>query len=141
MSDELIGVIYALPTYLIDRFFRGKKHTFVKYLGRQPTTRLAPGHKIIFYASHDKKQLLGEATIHTIDFLVPSEVPQRFARSLFLTAEEFAAYTGKRLQKPLMVLQLQKIRIYPVPIASPVTVTMAGRYIHSDSYDRLLNVL
>ena len=140
MSEDLVGVVYALPHNMIERFFRGKS-VFVKFVGGHvPTTRLVPGHQLYFYESHAIKSLVGEATIEKVEFLPSLEVIKEYSEQLFLTPVEVRQYVRRRDRdesKQLLVLHLNKIRRYDKPVAFPEPMTMAGRYMTEKLHDKV----
>ncbi|RSN69828.1 hypothetical protein D9Q81_02320, partial [Candidatus Korarchaeum cryptofilum] len=58
--SEIIGVVYPVPSNLLQRIFSGKD-VFIKH----PTCfkQLKPGHKVLFYASHEIRGIVGGAPI------------------------------------------------------------------------------
>jgi len=140
MHNDLLGIVYALPRYLIERFFEGKK-VFVKFIGgHSRTTRLEPGHRLFFYESHATKHLVGEATIAKVEFLPSFEVIKRYGEQLFLTPDEITQYTQRRNRregKQLLVLHLNRVKKYSEPVAFPEPMTMAGRYMTAQLHNKV----
>jgi hypothetical protein len=134
-TEKIVGVIYPIPSKLIDRFFDGDTKTFVKCLSHD-TTRVAPKNKIIFYASHGSKELTGEGTIKKVEFLDPETILSRYKQTLFLTENEFRTYIGCRTR--ILVLTLSDIKKYSKPIKYKRSITMAGQYVTKNEYFSLL---
>jgi len=57
MSD-IIGATFPVPNKFLNRILKEKKNVFMK---SATLTRLKPGMKIIFYASHENQGYAGEA--------------------------------------------------------------------------------
>jgi len=134
---EIIGVIYPIPLGLVDRLFDGKTKVFVKYLARN-TTKLEPRHKVVFYASHGSRKLIGEGTIEKAEFLNPEAVLARYREDLFLNVEEFQAYVrrspSRTPSKKMLTFVMKKLKKYPKPVDYDRPVTMAGQYLSVDEY-------
>ena len=91
LSEEIVGVIYPVPSNLINRILREGKDVFVKH----PTCfkQLKLGHKVLFYASHEVRGIVGEATIKNIDFLKISEIYKRYGSRIFISENEARSYS------------------------------------------------
>ncbi len=57
----------SLGKYL-SRILEDGKNVFVKYLARSPMKNVGVGKKIVFYESGGSKQIVGEATIKSIEY-------------------------------------------------------------------------
>lgn len=134
--EKMVGAIYAVPMRLMDQLFSSKNKVFVKVTGHA-STKLAPKHKIIFYASHDGKKLIGEGIIETVEFLNPAEVLSKYTGDLFIDEHEFMKYVGKRQR--ILVMQLKGLRRYQEPILCKEVITMAGRYLTDKQYDSFVH--
>lgn len=138
--SEIIGAIYPIPIDLVDRFFLKKAKVFVKFLTHN-STKLVPKNKVIFYASHGSKKLIGEGIIEKIEFLTPEKVFAKYKNTLFLNENEFFSYVGKspsRISKEILTLTLKNIRKYSTPIEYNKKITMAGQYITTEEYKSLI---
>lgn len=139
--SEIIGVIYPIPREFVDRLFDGKTKVFVKYVVHN-TTKLAPKHKVIFYASHGSKKLVGEGTVEKVEFLSPEAVIAKYKELLFLNETEFYAYVGRSPSrtpsKAMLTLVLKKLNKYPKPVGYNRPITMAGQYIGVNEYNSLI---
>ena len=138
--SEIIGAIYPIPNHLVDRFFLKKAKVFVKFL-THTSTKLAPKNKVIFYASHGSKKIVGEGIIEKIEFLTPEIVLAKYKDRLFLNEDEFFSYVEKspsRSSKEILTLTLKKIRKYSHPIEYNKKITMAGQYITLEEYNSLI---
>ena len=132
---RMIGAIYAVPKGIIDRLFDGKNKVFVKVTGHA-STKIQSKHKIIFYASHNKKELVGEGIVEKSEFLIPSDVVSKYRNELFLSENEFRAYVGKRTR--VLALRLRDLKRYKQPIKSKEVITMAGKYISVEDYEAIV---
>ncbi|MGD0028086.1 MAG: DUF365 domain-containing protein [Candidatus Bathyarchaeia archaeon] len=139
--SEIIGAIYPVPREFVDRLFDGKTKVFVKYVVHN-TTKLAPRHKVIFYASHGSKKLVGEGTVEKVEFLSPEAVFAKYKERLFLNESEFYAYVGRSLSrtrsKMMLTLVLKKLHKFAQPVGYSRPITMAGQYLGINEYDSLI---
>lgn len=135
--NEIIGAVYPIPQRLVDRLFDGKTKVFVKYVAHN-TTKLAPRHRVVFYASHGIGKLIGEGIIEKVEFLNPDAVLARYRRDLFLNDEEFQAYVrrspSRTPSKEMMTLALKKLKRYTTPMDYNRPITMAGQYLTREEY-------
>jgi len=141
MSD-IIGVIYPVPKKFVDRLMVKNRTVFVKYLGGRATNpKIFPNHKLVFYASHDAKELVGEAKIKSVELLTPIEVLDKYGNRVFLDKVElmnYATQRGRTLSKKLLVLTLCAIKPYSPPIKWTESMTMAGKYLREQEYRELV---
>jgi hypothetical protein len=139
--SEINGVIFPIPAKLVDRLFRGNTKVFVKYVAHN-TTRLAPKHKVIFYASHGSKKLIGEGIIEKVEFLTPQKVLEKYKDQLFLNESELHAYVtrspSRSSSKEMLTLVLKKLKKFPKPIDYNKPITMAGQYLSAEEYSSLI---
>lgn len=139
MSD-IRGAIYPIPKKFVDRLFDGETKVFVKYVAHN-TTKVAPKHRVIFYASYGSKKLVGEGTVERVEFLSPEAVIAKHKEQLFLNESEFYAYVGRSPSrapsKEMLTLVLKKLHKYPKPIDYSRPITMAGQYLRADDYDSI----
>ena len=138
---EILGVIYPIPVDFADRLFDGKPKVFVKFLPHN-STKLAPRHKIIFYASHGSKKLVGEGIIEKVEFLTSEKVLTRYKDDLFLNEAEFYTYVkrspSRTSSKEMLTLVLRRLRKYPKSIEYDRPITMAGQYLSAEDYNSLM---
>jgi hypothetical protein len=103
---------------------------------------LAPKHRVIFYASHGSKKLVGEGTVEKVEFLSPEVVIAKYKERLFLNESEFYAYVGRSPSrtpsKEILTLVLKKLNKYPKPVDYSRPITMAGQYLGINEYDSLV---
>jgi len=142
LMTTTIGVVYPIPLRLVDRLFLAHRNIFVKYVARTTNLRIAPKHKVVFYASHGSKEVAGEGTIDRIEFLTPDEVLEKYGDKLFLNKEELTGYTTSQPKrtssKKMLVFTLCKLRKYPPGIKYERPITMAGEYLTEEKYSALL---
>jgi hypothetical protein len=141
-KNEIIGVIYPIPVELTSRLFDGKTKVFVKFVAHN-STRLVPKHKVVFYASHWSRKLVGEGIIEKVEFLTPEAVLAHYKEYLFLKESELQAYVrGSQSRSPskeMLTLVLKKLKRYPVPVDYNKPMTMAGQYLNADEYGSLMH--
>jgi hypothetical protein len=99
--------------------------------------RLQVGSKLFFYESKGSKEIVGEARIAEMTQGTVDEVLGRFGADLFLTRNELEAYAGNRRERRMLVLILEDITRYAVPLKLDKGVTMAGRYITKTMLENL----
>jgi len=136
--SEIIGVTYPIPKQFVGRFFKEGKDVFVK-----PATvwkQLKPGMKFVFYQSHENTGFVGEAKIKRV---VLSEDPMKlyetYGDRIFLTKEELKEYIksqerwksrkDKPKKKLWMVIELEDIRKYEIPVKPKRFVPVGGQYL------------
>jgi len=140
--SRIVGVVYPVPINLIERLFSSKRNVFIKYLPRTTNINLRPGEKVLFYASHASKQVIGEAIVRNIEFLTPDEALSKHGDKLLLSKEELANYTARQptrtSAKKMLVLTIDKATKYARPIRYPRPLTMAGEYVTREKYKSLM---
>jgi len=139
---RIIGVVYPVPLRLVDRLFVAHRNVFVKYVAQITNLRIAPKHKVVFYASHGSKEVVGEGIIEAIEFLTPKEVLEKYGDKVFLNKDELMEYAMRQpkrtFSKKMLTLTLSKLRRYPTGIKYERPVTMAGEYLTQEKYSALL---
>jgi len=144
MSD-IIGATFPVPNELLGRILKEKKNVFVK---PATLTRLKPGMKIIFYASHENQGYAGEAEIESVEIVKnPMEILEKYKDRMFLTEKEFKDYVasqkrwGNVRHKPWMAIVLKNIKEYPKRVMPKRFISVAGRYVKRDEYERILKAI
>ena len=133
------AVIYPLPLELASRILSGKKSVFVKYQRYEVLTPMMNTcEKILFYISHSKKEILGEASISAIQLMSFDEVISEFKNDLFLSEDELRKYSNKRIEKKMLVFSLKKMECYSEPKLLGRSLTMVGEFISKQEYDYLV---
>jgi len=145
LSEKIIGVAYPVPSNLLDRIFKEGKDVFVKH----PTCykQLKPGHKILFYASHETRAIIGEATIKTIELMKINEIYKKYGNRVFITKDEAKEYTkplaerrekgGKIRDIEFLVLELGEPRIFEKYYKPKRFVPVGGKYIIKKEYSEI----
>lgn len=145
MSEEIVGVIYPVPSNLVNRILKEGKDVFIKH----PTCfkQLKPGHKVLFYASQEIRGIVGEAIIKNIDFLKISEIYKRYGDRVFIREEEAKPYSkplrfrrtgvGGARDVKFMVLELQEIKEYSKIVKPKRFITVAGKYLTKKEYEEI----
>ena len=135
------GVVYPIPLQFVDRIFAEQRNVFVKYLSHPTCVRIAPRNRILFYASHGQKEIVGEAMIKSMEFLTPFEALEKHGDKLFLNEVELVKYaslqSSRSISKRLLVLVLSKPRRYARGISYKKPITMAGEYLTKERYNAL----
>jgi len=132
-QDEIVGIVFSLSQEHIRRFFDEGKTVFVKFAASQPT-HLNIGSRLFFYQSKSRKEIVGEARIIKISSDMPDTVLATYGDQLFLTPNELREYVGERSSKKMLVLVLDKVKRYSVPIKLVKPLTMAGQYMTKMMY-------
>lgn len=139
-ESSISAVIFPLPAYLAERLLDQGKTVFVKYMSHF-RTRIKPGHKILFYESGGKKELIGEGIIMSTEFLKPHEILSKYAKEFFLNKNELEKYTRKRpkrnLNKKLLVMQLSELKRFKNTISYPEGLSLAGKLIDYSQYKKI----
>ena len=140
-SNKVVGVIYPIPLQYVDRIFEKQKTVFVKYTTHEKSA-LTTKHKILFYASHGQKEIVGEAGIKELNFLTPTDTWDRYSSDLFLTEEELREYCQTQLlrnpSKRMQVIVLSKPRKYPKGAKYKRPISMSGQYINEEDYQEII---
>ncbi len=140
---EIIGVIFPIPKQFVDRLLVDNRNVFVKYVPRITGLKIVPKDKVLFYASHSSKEIVGEGKIDEMLFLTPEEALQKYGERMFLNEKELSEYTLQQprrdSQKKMLVLVLSGIRRYSEPRKLKKPITMAGQYLTREEYKRILS--
>ena len=120
------------------RIFNKKKEVFVKFL-THPTknTRIKETMNLIIYVSNLNKSVIGEAVIKKIEFLKCDELIKKYKNKVFLNSEELKDYVSEREEKPLLVLTLKNIKRYNKEKILNYPITMSGKYITKEEYNKI----
>lgn len=133
------AVIYPLPLELASRILNGNKSVFVKYQNHETLSpKLNTCEKILFYISHSKKEILGEASISAVQLMSFDEVISEFIDDLFLNEDELRKYCNKRIEKKMLAFSLKKMEYYSEPKFLGHSLTMIGEFISREEYDSLV---
>lgn len=135
--QEIVGFVFPIRSHHANSIFEKGKDVFLKFTGR--LKELHAGSKVIFHVSIEKL-LVGEATIKSIERMMPEEVWKKYGTRLFLTRAELLEYARKsplgeeRRRKELLVCVLTKVKKYHKPKIPKRRMTTAGYYITRDDY-------
>lgn len=138
---DVVGYVFPIKPQHADSIFENKKDVFVKS-ERGRLKRLSTGSKAIFHVS-DKKFLIGEAIIKSIERKPLEKIWKEYGARLFLTKKELREYAKtsplgeERKTKNLTVYVLTQIKKYRTPRSPNRRMTMAGYYITRKEYDVL----
>ena len=135
-------IVFPVPNGLIERFFEGKKNVFVKYRVHDSAPHLERGSKVIFYASHNQRELVGEGLAQSIEFLSPDETLEKYRDQLFLTKDELLAYARSRSRHPsrkMLVIVLESLSKYKRRITYPKRMTMVGEHLTPEEYKSIMS--
>ena len=142
--SEIAGVIYPVPFDLLQRIFSGKD-VFIKH----PTCfkQLKPGQKLLFYASHEVRGIVGEATIRNVEMMKLDDIYKKYGDRVFITREEARSYSrplkdrkrgGAQRDVTFLVLELEDIRKYEKPVKPRRFITVGGKYLTKQEYEQML---
>jgi hypothetical protein len=139
---RISGIIYPIPLQFVDRIFVDQRNVFVKYLPHSTLVGITPRNRVLFYASHGQKEIIGEATIKAMELLTPMEALEKHGDKIFLNRNELMSYMlqqpSRSTSKKLLVLVLSKLRKYPKGINYKKHITMAGEYLTEEAYNSLI---
>ena len=140
-EDDLIGIVLPFLPSQIERVLNGSKHVILKFITQVPKKphlfRLKKGMKVVFYFRASDRKLGGEATIVSLEFLLPQATASRYKGDRFISKHELQEYVSSRpgrTSKPLLVLRLSQPKRYPAGTTYPRNVTMAGEYLTEPFY-------
>jgi len=145
LSEEIVGVVYPVPSNLLDRIFKEGRDVFIKH----PTCfkQLRPGHKILFYSSHEKRAIVGEATIKNIGLMKIDEIYEKYGNRVFITKEEAKEYTkplserkgkgGKIRNIDFLVIELEKPRLFEKYYKPKRFIVVGGKYVTKKEYNEI----
>lgn len=138
---KIVGVVFPVPEKFVSRLLSGKRNVFVKYVARSTNLRIAPGNKLILYASGGSKELVGEGVIQAIEFLTPIEALEKHGDKVFLDRDELIKYATqvpeRKLTKKMLVLVLSRVKTYSPRLKWKKPITMTGQYLTQDRYKEL----
>ena len=139
---DVIGVVFPVLKWNIDRFFKDGKTVFIK-----PATiylKLKPGQKFLFYQTREDTGYAGEAIIKSITLRDdPLDFFEIFGDKIFLSKEEVKQYIqenkkwksakNRSFQKTKtrlwLAIELEKIKKYPRVKKIEGFVPVSGMYI------------
>jgi hypothetical protein len=140
--DRIIGVIFPVPQEFVDRLLVEQRNIFVKYVPRIASVQITPKQRLLLYASHGSKEIVGEGLIEEIQFLTPNEVLEKYGHKVFLDKDELTSYTRRQpnrdSSKKMLVLLLSKLRKYSYPKKFRRPITMVGQYLTEKEYQELV---
>lgn len=138
-EDAVFGAVFPLPKKLISRILDEKRLVYAKFTPHQSRrTNLRPGSVIVFYESHGRKSIVGEAVVRKVEFGRPNQILGTAGRGFFLDSDELVAYVDKypgRDQKEMIVLHLERPMRYEKPRTWSHPMTMAGQYLTKEQYE------
>jgi len=138
-GEKFFGVIYALPNNLANRIFTKHKNIFIKFLAHNTKNiKIKIHNKLLVYISKSNKKITGEAVIKNIEFLHIKELKRKYSNKIFLNNKELNLYAIGREKKVLLVLTLYKIKRYHKERSIDYVITMAGKYINKEEYNKII---
>ena len=137
---KVIGAVFPLPSHLVDRIFKDKRNVFLK----PPTVYkdLKKGSKILFYASGEIREIIGEGTAEKVELLKPEEAVRKYGKKLFLNPEEVSEYLkGRRRASKVLVIVLRDLKRYRRGYKPKRFITVAGKRLTESEYKEILRVV
>lgn len=113
---------------------------FLKYTPREGT-RIKKGMRLVFYKSRSGRKVLGEAEVKTVGLMTAADALDKYGHRLMLREEELWDYSnkrGNRRDKRMLLLELEKVKVYRKPKVLDSDLTMGGQYLEKRAYDKLL---
>jgi hypothetical protein len=135
-------MLLPIPLPFIGRILQERRNVLVKYVTWTTGLRLVPKQKIVFYASQDSKEIVGEGIIEIVEFLTASEALEKYGERIFLSKGELEKYMmlrPNRASKKMLVLMLSKLREYTPHVKYGRPITMAGQYLTREEYSELFH--
>ena len=137
---KVIGAIFPLPSHLVDRIFKEGRNVFLK----PPTVYkdLKKGSKILFYASGEIREIIGEGTAEKVELLKPEEAVKKYGKKLFLDPNEVTEYLkGKKRASKVLVIVLRDLRRYRRGYKPKRFITVAGKRLTESEYKEILRAV
>ena len=144
MGEDILGAIFPVPYNKVLRIFDENKPIFIK---PDILKKLKKDFIIVFYASQEKKCLIGEAKIEKIEDLPTNEIWKKYKDKLFLSRDEFQRYISKSKVSnearkiKFKTFTLKEINKYKRCIKIQFTISLIGRYLKSKTYKLILSHL
>lgn len=138
-SDPEIRYAVILPFRRnhIQRIFHGRD-VICKFVGRR-RVKIGEGSQLLFYASGGGREIVGEATIKTTEYLSPDDAIGKHGKRLFLSPKELLAYKGNRIgQSNLLVLGLEDLKKFKRVVRLGKALTMAGQTLNIEEYSKIV---
>lgn len=136
-DNEIIGVIFPVPSIYLPRFFEDNKDVFVTY--SKTGKNLEPGMKIVFYASYNIRALIGEGEIQKVAEISPESLMRKYKKRLFITKEELNKYASRHFKnKKLRVFEIAHLKRYKTPVKPSRNVTVAGELLTKEKYEKII---
>lgn len=140
MSEEIVGMIIPIPSYLLKRIFKEKKNKIVKVA--TIFKQIKPGFKVLFYSSHETHAVVGEGTVETCQIVSATDLNKKFSKfdgNLFITKEELKNYLSQRRKSKFLVISLRGVKQYVRPVKLKRFVPMAGQYLKQSLYEKIIS--
>ncbi len=137
---KVIGAIFPLPSHLVDRIFKEGRNVFLK----PPTVYkdLKKGSKILFYASGEIREVIGEGTAESVELIKPEEAIKKYGKRLFLDPDEINEYLrGKRKASKVLVVVLKNLKRYKRGYKPRRFITVAGKRLTESEYKEIVKAL
>lgn len=137
---KVIGAIFPLPSHLVDRIFKEERNVFLK----PPTVYkdLRKGSKILFYASGEIREIIGEGTTEKVELLKPEEAVKKYGKKLFLDPDEVSEYLrGKKRASKVLVIVLRGLRRYRKGYKPRRFITVTGKRLMESEYKEILRAI
>ncbi len=136
----MIGAVFPIPSHLVGRIFEDGRNVFLK----PPTVYkdLKRGSKILFYASGDIREIVGEGTAEKVELLKPEEAVKRYGGKLFLDPNEVSEYLkGKKRASKVLVIVLKDLKRYKRGYKPKRFITVAGKRLTETEYKEILRAV
>jgi hypothetical protein len=141
--ESIVGIVFPVPQEFVDRLLIEQRNIFVKYVPRVSSVKISPKQKMVIYASHGSKEIVGEGLIESVQFLTPDEVLKKYGQKVFLNKEELIAYAQRQpnrdASKKMLVLVLTRLRKYACPKKFHKPISMVGQYLREKEYLELVD--
>ncbi len=103
---------------------------------------LGKGSKILFYASGEIREIIGEGTAEKVELLNPEEAVREYGKKLFLDPDEVSEYLrGKKRASKVLVIVLKDLRRYRRGYKPRRFITVAGKRLTDTEYKEILRAV
>jgi len=135
---NLRGIIYPIPQEDYDTLKSRKNPIYIKFLSKN-STELKIGHILIFYLSRKNKTLIGYSKIINVYFKSPLDILKYHKDNTQMKEEKIIEYIHTRENKNILVLELDEIKDFDIPIKIDYPITMMGKYVHIEGYNYIFS--
>jgi hypothetical protein len=134
------AAVYPITRAHLNRILFESKDVFCKFTGPYKP-KLQDKAKLLFYLSESSREIGGEATISSLEFLSSDELIEKYESRLFIRKDELISYRGLRSNNTrLSVFTLTDIHGFDKTIRMRERISLSGRFLNEKQYGRLIEL-